>query len=127
MRSFLIRAAMVAATFAAAPAAFAAHPAVSFRAIEYNAGDRVAEAQNALGDAIPVGMPVTTAEAILSDAGASCRPSRHEADAIHCLYHEMSAADENFDDIRWTTHLQVGDGLVTDMTVQRIVDTHGGN
>jgi hypothetical protein len=125
MRSFLIRSAMVAATFVAAPAAFAAHPAVSFRAIEYNAGDRVAEAQSALGGAIPAGTPITAAEAVLSDAGANCRPSRHEANTIRCLYHEMSAADESFDDIRYTTHLRTADGLVTDMTVDRVIDRHG--
>lgn len=127
MHRFPISAAMVAATFAAVPAAFAAQPAVSFRTIEYDGGDRVAEAQNALGGAIPAGTPIVAAEAVLSEAGARCHPSRHEAGSIRCVYNEMSAADENFDDIRWTTHLRVADGLVTDMTVDRIVDTHGGN
>lgn len=127
MRAFLIRAAMVAATVAVAPAAYAAHPSVSFRMIEYNAGDRVAEAQNALGSAIPAGTPVLEAQAVLSAAGAHCRPSRHEANTIRCLYNEMTATDENFDDIRWVTHLHTADGLVTDLTVDRTIDNHGGN
>ncbi len=127
MRSLLIRAAMVAATLVAAPAVYAAHPAVSFHSIEYNAGDRTAEAQNALGAAIPAGTPVSEAQAVLQDAGATCRPSRHEANTVRCLYNEMAAVDENFDDIRYTTHLHTADGLVTDLTVDRVVDTHSGN
>ncbi len=125
MRAILIRAAMLAATLVAVPAAFAAQPAVSFRTIEFNAGDRVAEAHNALGSAIPAGTSLATAEAVLSDAGAKCRPSRHETDTIRCLYREMSAADESFDDIRWTTHLRTAGGLVTNLTVDRTVDRHG--
>ncbi|WP_019834342.1 hypothetical protein [Sphingomonas sp. PR090111-T3T-6A] len=127
MRSALFGAVLAGATLVAAPAAYAAHPAVSFRSIEYNAGDRTAEAQNALGGAIPAGTPIAQAQAVLKDAGASCRPSRHEANTIRCLYNEMAATDENFDDIRYTTHLHTADGVVTDLTVERVVDTHSGN
>ncbi len=127
MRTFLIRTAMVAASLVAAPAVYAAHPVVSFHSIEYNAGDRTAEAQDALGAAIPAGTPVTEAQAVLRDAGATCRPSHREANTVRCLYNELSAVDENFDDIRYTTHLHTTDGVVTDLTVDRVVDTHAGN
>lgn len=127
MPTLLIRAAMLAATLAAAPAVQAASPSVSFRSIEFDGGDRVGRAEHALGNAIPMGTPIQTAEAVLADAGASCHPSHREAGTIRCLYHEMSAADETFDDIRWTTHLRTADGLVTGLMVTRTVDTHGGN
>ncbi len=127
MRKTLLSASLFAAAFGLMPVAHAASPAVRFNAIEYQYADsdRVAQAQAALGDSIPAGTPLVTAEAVLSDAGARCHVSRHDANTVQCLYHEMSAADESFDDIRWTTRLSVSDGAVTAVSVSRYLDRHG--
>ncbi len=126
VRSLLLAAAFVTPAFAPA-VVHAATPAVSFRAIEYGYADsdHVVQARAALGGAIPAGTPLTAAEAVLSDAGAVCRPSRKQPDTVRCLYHQMSAADESFDDIRWTTRLHVAGNTVSDLTVDRTVDRHG--
>lgn len=127
MRTPLLTASLFAAGFGLMPAAHAAGPALHFSDIEYSYADsdRVARAQSLLGDTIPAGTPLVTAEAVLSDAGARCHPSRRDTNTVQCLYHEMSAADESFDDIRWTTRLSVSDGTITAVSVSRDVDRHG--
>jgi hypothetical protein len=101
----------------------------NFHEIEYGYTDAssVEQVHTQLLGAIPTGTRLQDAEALLQRAGAHCRPSRHEPETVRCLYNEMSAVDENFDDIRWTTRLHVVGDQVADLAVDRQVDTHSGN
>lgn len=76
---------------------------------------------------VPPGTPVATAEARLQRAGASCRPNRHRAGVVKCLYHRYDLSDGAADDIRWTVAFQVAGDDVTDLSVDRYVDRHGSN
>jgi hypothetical protein len=131
MRYIVMTSALLIATFGICSAA-SADPASSihnFRDIEYNYTDArsVDSVRAQLLDAIPAGTRLQDAEALLQRAGAHCRLNRHDPETVHCLYNEMSAVDENFDDIRWTTRLHVVGDQVSDLTVDRQVDTHSGN
>jgi hypothetical protein len=73
--------------------------------------------------AIPIGNSLEKAEAIRRGAGARCKPRHRKPEAIRCFYNEMSNDGSVIDDIRWTTILQVRDGHVVEISVDREVDT----
>lgn len=131
MRSIIVNSAILLAAsgFSSVAHAEPANNIHNFRDIEYGyTGEgSVEQARLQMLDAIPSGTPLQDAEAVLQRAGAHCRASKHQPETVRCLYNEMTAADENFDDIRWTTRLHVVGDQVADFTVDRQIDTHSGN
>ncbi len=107
-----------------------AFPAAStgpdFRGIENRLeGDSaLAEGRTAVVGAIPPGTPVVTAEAILQDAGAQCKPKHNDAQTLRCIYNDVRIGDGSIDHVQWHTLLYTAGGKVVSLSVNRDVDRH---
>jgi hypothetical protein len=81
--------------------------------------DEIAYDEDQLNQAIPAGTPVATAEALLHRIGAHCRAPSAPQD-VRCSYFDVQArSDEYVDAIHWNTDLQVSDGVVEHVALQR--------
>jgi hypothetical protein len=104
-------------------------PVLDFNELEgsYSRSGGTTEAQEHLVAAIPSGMEVGKAQAILIEAGATCRSPSHLPSVRQCLIHQYSLADGAADDIRWTVSLEAPGDHVQAVSVKRYVDRHGSN
>lgn len=109
--------------------AIARVPVPDFSELEgsYARSGGTAEVQKQLVEAIPSGMDVGDAQAMLIGAGATCRRNRHFPGVRQCLIHQYSLADGAADDIRWMVNLDAPDAHVRAVSVRRYVDRHGSN
>lgn len=98
---------------------------LDFREVEYlHTGDAaLAAGRTAILAAVAIGSPLPDAIQILRAAGATCRPDRHHPEAIKCLYRQMWTDGDATDEVRWTTSLNSESGRVTDVHVDREVDS----
>jgi hypothetical protein len=116
-------------TVSCASMAVARVPVPDFSELEgsYAQSGATAVAQEHLVQAIPSGMDVDDAQAILIGAGATCRSPRRSPSVRQCLFHQYSLADGAADDIRWTISLDAPGDHVRTISVNRDVDRHGSN
>lgn len=97
-----------------------------FRGIENSLeGERALnEGRTAVVGAIPPGTPVVDAETILQSAGAQCKPKRHDAQTLRCIYNDVRIGDNSIDHVQWNTLLHTADGKVVSLSVDREIDRH---
>lgn len=99
----------------------------TFRDIEYRYTDLEAldAGRDAINRAIPVGMPIATAQQILGKAGARCKPMKRDPQTTRCIYNELNIVDEVAADIRWKTLLHTVDDRVSAVSIDRQIDRKG--
>lgn len=85
--------------------------------VEHTSTARLAPASTALNEAIPVGTSRAHAEAILHQAGATCRADA--ASSEHCSYFDVKMRDPYVDAVRWNVRLDLADDRVSGMSVDR--------
>ena len=77
----------------------------------------IAYANDQLQAAVPAGMSVADATAVLRKAGAHCaQPSGHE---LSCRYRDLQNTAEYSDSVLWTVSMPIADGRVQSLNVTR--------
>lgn len=136
MKTVLLALASAGTLFACAGIATAAQPGLRFATLEYQqprdpllpsnqSADivehtppaAIASAVDQIDAAIPAGTPRAAAEAILARAGAHCRAQ--DAASERCTYADVETRDEYVDAVRWNVRLNLTDGQVRSLSVDR--------
>lgn len=104
-----------------------AAPTLRFADVETAFGqtDQLPAAQAAVAAALPIGMPLPDAQAILVRAGARCQPQRRNPEVIECVYSQRTTIDDYYAaDIVWTTALHGEGARVAQISIRRELDKH---
>lgn len=107
---------------ASTPAQSAAHDRFSFHTVEFLAEEQRAPAVQAfVAGALRVGMPLSEAAAVLTEAGARCRPFGPAA--VRCTYVSFQSPPlERLQDVVWTVQVNADPtGKVRDALIEREV------
>jgi hypothetical protein len=136
MKMVLMTLASAGIVIACAGVACAAHPGLSFAAleyqqprapllpsnqsadiVEYTPQTEIAPALDQISAAIPAGTPRAAAEAILARAGAHCR--HRDASRERCTYFDVETRDEYVDAVHWNVRLSLAGDQVQGLSVDR--------
>jgi len=128
MKKFLVFSFAVALmTYAPAQAAAASLDALDFHQFEatYARTGDVPEGYAQVHEAIATGLAATDAVALLRRAGAHCQSTATHKSELECYYREeIGFADYTNTYATWDMHIQLNDGKVAALAIERTTDQH---
>lgn len=96
---------------------------LDFSDIEHRYDGSDSDGRERVSRAVVIGSKLDAAIQILTRAGARCKASRRDAETVRCLYNRMSNDGDALDEVRWTTILHAQGDTVSNLSVDREVDT----
>jgi len=114
-------------TCVSAQAATVPADALDFHQFEASFGrtGEVPEGYAQVRDTIPAGLAATDAVALLRHAGAHCQSTATHKSEVECYYREeIGIADYSNTYATWDMHIQLSDGKVAALAIERTTDQH---